>query len=256
LLEIINYRKLVRRDMLEVISPSYRYLGDNRTRIINRSLNKMFKNMVIDKVHEPQQFMKGNKPAVVALDRAGALTLGVPFKQRIRHNKSVIKGVEYIHRQLPANYRHINGVNQLEVETILFCEDTGNELVKWVLEKPIELFYGGDKIVLIPDILLELKLVREPSRAFYAYIEFDTGSESIRYKEPPIIRDKVINYKKYMLSKIWEDEFPKFPMVILVTEDEKRTEFFNRKCRENGIVGLGIYYERYREFLEKIIDIL
>lgn len=249
LLEIINYRKLVRRDMLEVISPSYRHLGDNRTRIINRSLNKMFKNMVIDKVHEPQQFMKGNKPATVALDRAGCIYIGKPFKQRIRRDLSVINGVEYIHRYLPSNYRHINGINQLEVETILFCEDTGNELTEWVLEKPIELFYGQEEVVLIPDILMGIKPLYEPLNAFYAYIEFDTGSENIRYKEPPIIRDKIIKYKKYMLSRLWEDEFEKFPIVIFVTEDDKRIGFFNKKCEENGLIGVGVYYKNYKNFM-------
>src|SRR5690606_36094306 len=164
LLQIISDRKLVRRDMLEIISPSYRHLGDNRTRIINRSINKMFKNMIVDKVHEPQESMKGKKPPVVAIDRTGAVTLGIPFKQSIKHDKSVVCGVEYIHRSLPANYRHINGVNQLEVDTIQFCERKDVEISQWVLEKPIELFYGGERVSLIPDVLMELKKPTDPSK--------------------------------------------------------------------------------------------
>lgn len=253
LLEIINYRKLVRRDMLEIISPSYRYLSNkNRTRIINKSISKMFNSMVVDKVHEPQRFKRGNTPAVVALDRAGSLILGVPFKQRIRQNKYVLGGVEYIHRQLPANFRHINGVNQLEVDTILFCEETGNELSKWVIEKPIELFYGQDKVVLIPDVLLGLKL---ENRELFAFLEYDTGSENLRYKEPPIIREKIIKYKKYMLSKLWEKEFLNFPLLVFVTEDLNRVDFFNKKCKENGVLGIGVYYENYKEFLYNLSNI-
>lgn len=252
LLEIINYRKLVRRDMLEIISPSYRYLSNkNRTRIINKSISKMFNSMVVDKVHEPQRFKRGNTPAVVALDRAGSLILGVPFKQRIRQNKHVLGGVEYIHRQLPANFHHINGVNQLEVDTILFCEETGNKLSKWVIEKPIELFYGQDKVVLIPDVLLVLKL---KNKELFAFIEYDTSSENIRYKEPPIIRDKIIKYKKYKLSKLWEKELPTFPLLILVTEDENRIGFFNKECKKNGVLGVGVHSTRYVDFLNKIAE--
>ena len=247
LLKIINYRKLVRRDMLEIISPSYRYLNiKNRTRIINKSINKMFNSMVIDKVHEPQRFKQGNTPAVVALDRAGSLILGVPFKQRIKQNRHVLNGVEYIHRQLPSNFYHINRVNQLEVDTILFCEETGNKLSKWILEKPIKLLYGQDRIVLIPDVLLELKF---KNKTVFAFLEYDTGSENLRYKEPPIIREKIIKYKKYMMSKLWEKEFPNFPLLIFVTEDLDRVDFFNKKCEENGIFGIGVYYKNYKELL-------
>lgn len=251
LLDIINKRKLVRRDMLEVISSSYRFLGANRTRIMNRSINKMFNSMVIDKVHEPQHFMKGNKPAVVALDKAGSVILGIPHKQRIKHHKSVVEGVEYIQRQLPSNYKHINGVNQLEVETILFCEESDNELIEWVLEKPIELFYGNEKIVLIPDVQMEIKL---SGRVLNAFLEYDTSTENIRYKESPIIRDKIIKYKKYKLSNLWKESLNSYPLLILVTEDSKRIDFFNSKCEENGIAGIGVHVDNYRKFLEHISD--
>ena len=253
LLQIISDRKLVRRDMLEVISPSYRYLGENRTLIINRSINKMFKSMVVDKVHEPQEFMKGNKPATVALDKAGAITLGVPFKQRIRHHMSVVRGDEYVTRSLPANYRHINGVNQLEVDTILFCEDNDSKIIQWVHEKPMELFWGQEKVLVIPDIIMELKLA---DKALFAFVEYDTGSESKREKEPPIIRDKIIKYRKYMLSGLWEDDYPQFPMLLLVTEDSNRIDFFNKKCKESGLLGMGVYYKNYSKFLEQLYNIM
>ena len=80
---------------------------------------------------------------------------------------------------------------------------------------------------------------------------FNTGAESIRYKESPIIREKILKYKKYKLSKIWEKHFEYFPALLLVTEDEKRIGYFNKKCKENNIVGLGVYYENYTKILEK-----
>jgi len=254
LLKIINERKMVRRDMLEIISPSYRYLGENRTRLINRSVKKLFHNMCIDKINERQEFNSGNTPAILSLDRAGSIILGVKHKRRIKHVKSIVNGQTEITRRLPSNYRHINGVNQLEVDTILFCEDTGSELVEWVHEKPQELHYGVERLIVIPDIGMTLKLNTEHPKTFYAFIEFDTGSEGIREKEPKIIRDKIIKYKKYKLSRLWENDYPKFPMILLVTEDEKRTDFFNKKCRENGLLGLGIYYENYKEFLKRLAD--
>lgn len=242
---------MVRRDMLEIISPSYRNLGSSRTRLMNRSVNKLFTNMCLDKVHEKQEFTSGNTPAILSLDRAGSLILGIPHKQRIKHIKSIVNGQTRITRRLPANYRHIHGVNQLEVDTILFCEETGNEIVRWVHEKPQELHYGNEKVVVIPDVGLELKVRQKP---FYAFIEYDTSSENSGYKEPPIIRDKVIKYKKYKLSRLWESEYPRFPFLIFVGEDEKRIEFWNRKCKENGLLGIGVYYENYRTFLERLAE--
>lgn len=256
LLKIIYERKLVRRDMLEIISPSYRNLGDNRTRIINRSINKLFKNMCIDKIHEPQKFMKGNTPAIISLDRAGSIVLGVQHKRRIIHEKNIVNGVEYINRIIPSSYKHINGVNQLEVDTINFCEYTNSIFTDWTIEKPVHFYYSQNKILLIPDVLLSLRFSTNLDKDIYAYIEFDTGSENIRYKNPPIIREKVINYKKYKLSNIWSDEYPYFPMLLLVTKDYKRIDFFNKLCKENSLIGFGVYYKNYKKFLEHLSSVV
>lgn len=252
LLEIIKDRKLVRRDMLEVISPSYRYIGKSRTRVMNRSINKLFSNMCIDKVHEKQAMGEGNSPAIISLDRAGSLMLDIPYKQRIKKNRKTIKGKEFIFRSLPLNYRHVNGVNKLEVETILLLEESGGEIVTWDLENPINIYHNGDKLDLIPDVLTQIRFHKKQKNPFYAYIEFDTGSENIRYKSPPIIRDKVIKYKKYKTSKLWEDKFEYFPLLMLVTEDDSRVDFFNRKCKESNIDGLGVYYKNYTQVLNKM----
>lgn len=257
LLRLVYDRKLVRRDHLEIISKSYRDSGDNRTRIINRAIKKLYQNMCLDKVHEAQDIGRGNTPCIVGLDKGGSILLNVPHKKRISHHKSIVNGNIYITRSLPANYRHINGVNQLEVETILFCEETNSELKGWYHEKPQELYYGQERIVVIPDIRMELKFNTEPSKSFYAFIEFDTGSENRGYKNRfPIIHDKIIKYRKYKFSKLWMEEYPYFPMILFVTEDDKRIDFFNRKCKENKLQGFGIYYENYTKFLRHLFDIV
>jgi len=215
LLKIINERKLVRRDMLEIISPSYRELGKNRTRIINRSIKKLFKNMCIDKTHEKQSLGEGNTPAILSVDKAGSIILGVKHKPRIKKVKKTVNDWHYFIRQLPINYRHINGINRLEVETILTLNEIGGEIIEWVHERPYELHYGQERLTVIPDVVAKLKFNTEHPKEFYAYIEFDTGSENVGYKEPPIIRDKIIKYKKYKLSKLWEGEYPHFPIILL-----------------------------------------
>ncbi|AYP68231.1 replication initiation by nicking [Bacillus phage vB_BcoS-136] len=255
ILRIVQERKLVRRDHLEIICPSYRDLN-SRTRLINRAIRKLFNKMCLDKVHEEQKVGKGNTPCIVSLDRGGSLLLNVPHKKRISHEKKTIKGIDYIFRHLPTNFRHINGVNQLEVDTILFCEETGSEMLEWVHEKPVKMVYRGETKTLIPDISMCLRFNTEPSKPFYAFLEFDTGSENIRYKEPPIIRDKIIKYKIYKLSKLWTDYYPYFPTLLFVTEDEGRINFFNNKCKENGIAGVGIYHENYTKALHKIATML
>lgn len=241
--------------MLEIISPSYRNAGTGsaRTKILNNSLRKLFMKNCIDKAHESQAFFSGNTPAVLSLDRAGSMILGVKHRERIRQIKSVVNGKEYTTRRLPSNYRHINGVNQLEVETILFCEEKDFQIVRWIHEKPQKLHYGDETITVIPDVSVELKINGKP---FYAFIEYDTGSESVRETEPRTIRDKVIKYKKYKLSRLWENDYDAFPMLLLITEDWKRTQFFNQKCRENGLLGLGVYHEKYTEFLERLTEMV
>jgi hypothetical protein len=251
LLEAVHYRKLVTRNHLEIILPSFRYVS-SRTRMINRAINKLFHSMCLDKAHEKQEMMKGNAPCTVALDKGGSILLGVPHKQRITHQRINIKGTEYLFRKLPSNYRHINGVNQTEVDTILFCEDNESEIIQWVLERPLDFHYNQEKIVLIPDVFLEMTMKEKP---LFAYVEYDTGSENARFKDNfPIINNKLRNYRKYKSSKLWEDYAQYFPIIFLVTEDRNRIDYFKEKCREYGLQGYGIYYESYVKFLGYLYD--
>jgi hypothetical protein len=254
LLQLVYDRKLVRRDHLEIISESYRNLGDSRTRLLNRAIKKLYQNMCLDKVHEVQEIGRGNTPCIVGLDKGGSMLLSVPHKKRISHRKSIVNGNTYITRMLPANFRHINGVNQLEVDTILFCEETENELIGWHHEKPQELHYGQEKVVVIPDVRMELKMREKP---FYAFIEYDTGSENRGYKDRfPTIHEKIIKYRKFKASKLWVEEYPYFPMLLLVTEDDKRIPFFNQKCKENKLQGFGVYSESYVKFLKHLANMV
>lgn len=246
LIELIRDRKLVRRDHLEVISPSFRNFDKSiRAKMLNKTIRRLFDKMIIDKVHEVRELGKGgNNPCTVALDRGGSVLLRIPHKKRIQQKKEG----KYIRRSLPTNYRHINGINQCEVETILFCEETGSEILEWVHEKPQELHYGQERVVVIPDVRVALKMREKP---FYAFLEFDTGSENARYSSNfPIIHEKLVKYKKYKSSNLWDT--PYFPVLLFVTEDDKRVEYFNKKCKELGLQGFGIYYENYRAFLERL----
>jgi hypothetical protein len=254
LLQLVYDRKLVRRDHLEIISPSYRNIHDSNVRrvLICRAIKKMYQKMCLDKTHEPQEIGKGSNPSIVSIDKGGSILLGVPHKQRISHIKNTVNGSEYITRKLPANYRHINGVNQLEVETILLCEEACNEIVQWKHEVGKQFYHGEEKIHLIPDVFMEIKLKKKPLLAF---IEYDTGSENIRYREPPIIRDKVMKYRKYKMSKLWVDDgLPYFPVILFVTEDEKRIKFFKEKCRESRLEGYGVYHEKYAKLLRHLFS--
>ncbi|MFQ3543621.1 replication-relaxation family protein [Halobacillus rhizosphaerae] len=255
LLQIIYDRKLVRRDHLEIISESYRKAGKNRTVLLNRAIKKMYTKMCLDKIHEAQELGRGNTPCLVALDKGGSLLLGVPHKRRISHKVRHSKGGEdYVYRSLPINFRHINGVNKTEVETILFCDSLNYQLVQWVHEMKIVFHYAGEKITLIPDILMELDI---KGKKFLAFIEYDTGSENYRYSSQfPVIRDKIIKYKKCMLSDTLKKDYNYFPMLLLVTEDGKRINYFNEKCQEMGIKGFGVFHENYQDFLRHLSTII
>lgn len=252
LLGIVKERKLVRRDHLEILVPSYRHLGENRTRLINRSIRKLFDNLCLDKVHEKQDLGKGNSPCIVALDRGGSLLLNLSHKRRIPHNKMLVNGQVEIRRSVPLTYRHANGVNQTEVDTILFCEQHGYEILEWNHEVGREFQFNNEKILMIPDVSIKLKI---KNKIVNIFLEYDTGTEGIRSKKSfPVIHEKVLNYRRYKLSKLWEENFKSFPMVFLVTEDEHRIPYFNQKCKDNGVQGYGIYYENYIKFLSRLAE--
>lgn len=247
-------RKLVRRDHLEIISPSYRNTGDNRTLLLNRAITKMFRCLCFDKIHERQEIGKGNTPSIVALDRAGSIILGVSHKRRIAHHTTIFKGQEYIERSLPSNYKHINGVNQIEVDTILFCDDSNFEIARWGLEISRNYTHNGEDVTFIPDVIAEI-MIR--GKKLLLFLEYDTGSEDLRNKaEFPTLYNKLVNYKRYYKSKIWGGEFERFPMILLVTEDDKRIPFFNKSCKELGLEGWGVYYESYVKFLTHLAKLV
>lgn len=259
LLPIIYERKLVRRDHLEIISPDYRNLN-NRTALINRAIKKLFKQLVLDKIHEKQEMGKGNNPAIVSIDKAGSLILDKPFKRRIIHNRSSHKGKEFIIRRLPVNFKHINGINSIEVETLLLCDEYGYELLLWELEQPKYFKYNNEEILLIPDVIM---VIRINELHLVCYIEYDTGSEGLREKEPKVIEDKIIKYKRYKSSLLWEEEewqqyfnVKTYPIILFVTEDMKRINFVNRKSKELGVQMLALYVDNYVNVLNKLIGMI
>jgi len=250
LLQLVYDRKLVRRDHLEIISEQYRNTGDNRSILLNRAIRKMYRCMCLDKVHEKQEIGKGNSPCIVALDRAGSLLLNVSHRKRIAQRKVTHKGRTYVLRTLPLNYKHINGVNQIEVDTIL----SGNKIVQWRHEIGIKFLYGDEEILVISDVLMELK-VKEKS--LFIFLEYDTGSEDMGNRNTfPTIHDKLIKYRKYKNSQLWSENYPYFPIILLVTEDGNRIPYFNQKCKELGLQGFGVYHKNYVNFLRHLVNII
>lgn len=250
LLHAVYDRKMVRRDHLEIILPEYRYLK-SRTKVLNRSISKLFAKMCLDKVHEEMKVGEGNSPAILALDKAGAVILDKPFKRRFPHIMKKYRGEEYLFRVLPSIYRHVHGVNQLEVDTILLCEEQGLEM-NWVHERynSRKFFYSQEEMVFIPDALLSLWNDKAKMNIF---IEYDTGSENARFaKNFPIILEKLLKYRKYKASKKWEEEFDRFPSILFVTEDEKRLKYVNNKMKELGLQGVALYHERYIDVLKRL----
>ncbi|HDX9563586.1 replication-relaxation family protein [Bacillus thuringiensis] len=246
LLRIVYERKLVRRDHLEIIVPAYRVLSKNsRVKVLNNSISKLFRMMCLDKMHEKAKIGNGNKPCIVAIDRAGSILLDVPHKRRIQHDKKILKGGEYIFRALPPNYKHIHGINQLEVDTILFCEENGCEM-KWIHEQHNQytFFYNQQKITFIPDVLFGIKI---NNKVIHSYIEFDTGKEDLRCKTNfPTLTEKLQKYRKFKYSNMWKEKFKRFPILLFVTEDEKRCKFVESKMKELGLQGIVCLSDEYR----------
>lgn len=258
LLPLIYERRLVRRDHLEIISPSYRGLGDNRTVILNRSLTKMFQQMVIDKVHEKQEIKKGNFPAIVSLDKAGSLIIGEEHKKRIIYDVSEHAGIEYINRRLPINYYHIQCVNQLEVDTILFCEKYNFNILFWSLEKPKSFMLNGEEIMLIPDVLT---IINVKGKNIALFIEYDTGSESLRMKKPKVLADKFQRYKDYLKSEVWlKDRWQKhfnnpiFPLIVFISEKQQRVKYVKTLSSELELKIVPAYHTDYTKVLKFIIS--
>lgn len=256
LLRIVNERKLVRRDHLEIIHEGYRNAGSMRTNILNRSIKKLFEKMCLDKVHEEPEFMKGNLPAVLALDRAGAIIIGEKFRKRIKHTPKLVNNKKYFIRELPNNYPHIHGVNSLECETILLSEELGFNIIMWNLEQDnAKNVMYNEEFRIIPDVLMLLRIGNKP---FLSYIEYDTGMEDNRHKDKfPTIREKLERYRMFKLSSAWKDEkWSKlgFPLLLFVTEDMGRIAFVNDKARLLGLKTIVMHTSEYRDKLRVLIN--
>jgi hypothetical protein len=263
LLRIINDRRLVRRDHLEIIHEDFRNAGDRRTSILNRSIKKLFEKMCIDKVHEEAEYRNGNKPAVLSLDRAGAILLGLDkrFKRRIQHNDvRIIDTKKFIFRELPNNFPHVHGINELEVKTILLGDELGFDIVRWDLEeKNTKMYMYNQRYILKPDIFTILRVNKKP---FMAFIEYDTGKEDNRNKDKfPVIREKLEKYHYYKLCGSWKREswaeiLPFFPILLFVTEDKKRIPYINDKGQKMGLKVKAIHSSEYQETLKDLVKAL
>lgn len=239
LLEIIYERKLVRRDHLEILHPGYRDIP-RRTNVINRSIKKLYELMCLDKVHEQSEYMKGNLPAVLAIDKAGALLIGKPFKRRIKQVKKTVGQEQIVIRELPSNYPHIHGINKLEVIITEWALKHGFRF-RWFLENENEkqFIFNGERVILIPDVFT---IINAKGKIALFYIEYDTGKEDNRNKTTfPTIYEKLQKYYWYKLTGIWKKEWwavkikTDFPMILFVTEDKGRIEYVKEKAKNFGL---------------------
>jgi len=257
LLRIIHKRKYVRRDHLEVIHPAYRDIP-NGAIVLNRSIRKLFEKMCIDKVHEQTGYKEGNKPCIVALDRAGAIILGVRFNRRIKQHKTVKGGNIHVHkREVPIQFFHVNGVNQLEVDTIRFCIKNEWKLVRWDIEVARKFMYNKENIKLSPDVFMIMGIGKKP---LISFVEYDTGTEDRgNSKNFPMIEEKLNKYRKFRQSGHWMKEgwFKRlkeagFPLIIFVTEDERRLDFVKKKGDEFKLQVEVVLSKDYIRLLEKL----
>lgn len=264
LLKIVNDRILVSREHLEVIHPAYRNI-DGRTNVLNRSIRKLFDKMCLDKAHMEAEFGKGNTPAIVCIDRAGALLLGTKFRRRLKHKKKVYHGEEYIFRELPSNYLHIHGINELEVSTIILCDNHDFKLIRWQLEaqntKKLPENSQNDakttQISLIPDVFC---IIRVKNSVFMSFIEYDTGSENKGYNgNYPILGEKLERYNLYKMSGIWKHEMWSkstglgFPPILFVVHDQKRADYIIRKGKSLGLVVDAFLFSEYSDKLKSYL---
>lgn len=210
--------------------------------------------MCLDKVHEKQELGKGNAPAILALERGGSILLDIPHRRRIPQQKMLVNGEVKIRRHVPSTYRHANGVNQVEVDTILFCEENGYELEFWEHEKHASFTYNNEEILVIPDVFYRLKI---NNKSIDFFLEFDCATEDrLSRRKLPVIYNKIMNYKKYKYSNLWTNHSISFPIILLVTHDSRRIPYFNVKCKENGIQGFGVFHENYTGFMKKIATLV
>lgn len=262
LLKIIEYRRILRRDHIPIIHEGYK---DVSLTVLNRSINKLFHKLCIDKIHEQQEIMKGNTPAFLSLDRAGAILLSeylqekIPFKRRILHEKKIRDNRTMIFRKLPATYKHNHGVNCLEITTRLFCQKTNSELIRWDLEQDTHRpFVYSEKEIIRPDAFCILRIADKP---FLFFLEYDTGSENFGYRASfPTLKTKLRRYQYYMLSNSWKNERwfqlikTKFPPIIFVTEEKRRINYLRKIGRALGLRVIPCLPKDYENILLKFLE--
>ena len=248
---------MVRRDHLEFLHEGYRDIP-RRTNVLNRSIKKLFEKMCLDKAHEESEYLKGNKPCILSVDRAGCILLDKPYRKRFETEKRFLKGKEYVFRKIPSHYNHIHGVNKLEIETLEFCVDNNFKKVIWQLEEDnIKSFeFNKEKIIVKPDVFVILNV----GKPLVYFIEYDTGSENRGYVNSfPTILEKLEKYQRYKMIGDWQNEWwakkinTNFPLILFVTEDNKRIDYIIQKGKAMGLKVDCILSNEYKEKIKNLL---
>lgn len=258
LLEIVYERRIVRRDHLEIIHEDYRNIP-RRTNVINRSIKKLFDCMALDKVHEKPEFMEGNLPAIVAIDKAGSIILNKPFKRRIKQEKRIINQKEMIFREIPPNFSHFHGINALETITIQWILSK-NYKFKWFLAQYNEkrFKFNQEDVILIPDVFV---VINANNSIFLFFLEYDTGTEDRGNKSRfPVIDEKLDKYRRYKATGVWKEEWwakqvvTGFPLMLFVTEDPYRIDHINKESKKMGLHVDAILVSDYTKKLDSLVE--
>jgi hypothetical protein len=249
ILKEVNYRKLVSREHLEYIIEEYRNLKSS-TRVLNKSLSKLYLKHCLDKCHEEMEYGTGNAPAIYSLDRAGAILLDVPFKPRFVKRENVKN--HNLFTVLPSNWKHIQKVNELEIITLKKCFEVGAELIRWDLEEVNRVVIPTNKgnVTLISDVIT---LINNKNKPMLYFVEFDTGNEDFRYATQfPTLKEKIEKYHTYKISGLWKDKwFARigFPTIVFVTLDRKRIKYLQSLFSKLQLSAYVLEFEQYEKWL-------
>lgn len=218
-------RRIMRRDQVQVLHPGFRDLANPEVQV-NRRLRVLYDCHFIDRTFPQVAPGTGSSQAIVALDRAGAIMVGMPFKRVIRHQRD-IKG--NIQRILPLDYRHTLAIHDFEISLLQHCFATGTELLRWRIEHENQRrFMFGQEYVIRPDGFGIVRLPNGKGKAFL--FEYDTGTEDQRCRTTfKRLTAKLKAYAAYRDSGVWLQEdwgrmLKEFPPLIFLTEDKKRIE--------------------------------
>lgn len=234
-----NKRKLLRRDQIEILYPTFA-----STDRLNKRIRTLFHMHIIDKVYPPVGIGEGTSKQHICLDRAGAILLGLE-----KYNKPITTDLAG-NRSLPLGWEHKVMLNDYECAIVSSMRNLGGKILLYEVEE----IHPFNDTKLIPDILCVLSC---GGKGYIFFIEVDMGTEDI-----PYVKAKLESYKDYYISRAWVNKpwakmfkTPTFPRVLFITENNrsKRVESLREYAAESSIRFVFGYHAEFTDILEGII---